>query len=158
MPNKVIQKQFRVLGANPVVASFDQIYELLEKDEFDGQENTISNIYSKSFYQFHPYLTMSNHGYLGYVVMVNQDFWNKIPNTIQKQIVDALNETTRWNMEQANRLNEEQYQQMLKNPHIHIHVLTEKERRQWMEKFSPLYEVYERKYPKLLTDIKKEAE
>ncbi|MEK4380898.1 DctP family TRAP transporter solute-binding subunit [Aeribacillus sp. FSL K6-2848] len=157
MPNKVIKKQFNMLGAEPIALSFDQVYESLEEEAFDGQENTISNIYSKRFYQFHPYVTISNHGYLGYVVMVNETFWNQLPKDVQKQIMKAIEETTAWNMKQSKQQNIRQLEEMRQNPNIHIHTLTEKERKKWQERFVPLYQEYEAKYGKLLKEIRNAA-
>nr|WP_240371547.1 TRAP transporter substrate-binding protein [Anoxybacillus rupiensis] len=146
MPSEVISKQFQVLGANPIVVSFDRVYESLEKHEFDGQENTISNIYSKGFYQFQPYLTISNHGYLGYAVIVNGRFWNSLPKDIQEKITEAMQETTRWNLQQSKQQNQEELERMKQNQQMHIYELTETEREKWKQSFRPLYEEFQREF------------
>ncbi|RAK19383.1 C4-dicarboxylate-binding protein DctP [Anoxybacillus vitaminiphilus] len=154
MPSNVIEKQFRLLGAKPIVVSFNHVYQSLEKREFDGQENTISNIYSKGFYQFQPYITVSNHGYLGYVVLMNEKFWRSLPEDIQKQIAAALKETMLWNLKQSKQQNEQQLMEMKNNRNIQIYELTDKERKEWKEKFAPLYKEYEKKFgSKLLQRI-----
>jgi TRAP-type C4-dicarboxylate transport system substrate-binding protein len=143
-----------LLGAKPVVVSFNHVYQSLEKQEFDGQENTISNIYSKGFYQFQPYITVSNHGYLGYVVLMNEKFWESLPKDIQKQIVAALEETTLWNLKQSKQQNEQQLMEMKNNSNIQIYELTDKERKEWKEQFAPLYKEFEKKFgSKLLQQI-----
>ncbi|WP_409978197.1 DctP family TRAP transporter solute-binding subunit [Anoxybacteroides tepidamans] len=162
MPSEVIERQFQLLGAKPIVVPFNHVYESLEKHEFDGQENTVSNIYSKGFYQFQPYLTISNHGYLGYVVMVNQTFWNHLPKEIQEKIMEAMQETTTWNLKQSKMQNESELALMKQNDRMHVYVLTEKEREKWKKKFTPLYEQFRREFgDKLLQQIeneRKEAE
>lgn len=156
MPSEIIEKQFQLLGAKPVVVPFDRVYESLEKHEFDGQENTISNIYSKNFYQFQPYLTISNHGYLGYAVIVNKHFWEKLPKDIQQKITEAMQETTAWNLKQSRKQNEAQLAKMKQNPKMHIYELTKKEQETWKQKFAPLYDEFEREFgSKLLQQIKK---
>ncbi|MBB5326314.1 C4-dicarboxylate-binding protein DctP [Anoxybacillus tepidamans] len=156
MPSEVIERQFQLLGAKPIVVPFNRVYESLEKHEFDGQENTISNIYSKSFYQFQPYLTISNHGYLGYAVMVNKVFWDHLPKDIQEKMMEAMQETTAWNLTQSKEQNEEELAQMKQNPRMHIYELTEKERETWKQKFMPLYQEFEREFGSgLLRQIKK---
>lgn len=156
MPSEIIEKQFQLLGAKPIVVPFDRVYESLEKHEFDGQENTISNIYSKNFYQFQPYLTISNHGYLGYAVIVNKHFWEKLPKDIQQKITEAMQETTAWNLKQSRKQNEEELAKIKQNPQIHVYELTEAEREAWKQKFSPLYDEFEREFgSKLLQQIKK---
>jgi tripartite ATP-independent transporter DctP family solute receptor len=154
MPSKAIEEQFRLLGAKPIVVPFNHVYQSLEKQEFDGQENTISNIYSKGFYQFQPYMTVSNHGYLGYAVLMNEKFWESLPKDVQKQIVAALEETTLWNLKQSKQQNEQQLMEMKNNSNIQIYKLTDKERKEWKEKFAPLYEEFEKQFgDKLLRQI-----
>lgn len=38
----------------------------------DGSENTFSNIYTKKLYEVQRYITVTDHGYLGYVVLINE--------------------------------------------------------------------------------------
>ncbi|WP_066323097.1 TRAP transporter substrate-binding protein [Anoxybacteroides amylolyticum] len=157
MPSEIIEKQFQLLGAKPIVVPFDRVYESLEKHEFDGQENTISNIYSKNFYQFQTYLTISNHGYLGYAVIVNKHFWDKLPKDIQQKITEAMQETSAWNLKQSKKQNEAELAKMKQNPQMHIYELTEKEQKAWKQKFAPLYNEFEREFgSKLLRQIKAE--
>jgi tripartite ATP-independent transporter DctP family solute receptor len=154
MPSKVIEMQFRLLGAEPVVVPFNHVYRSLENHEFDGQENTISNIYSKSFYKFQSYMTVSNHGYLGYAVMMNEQFWNSLPKDIQQQILEAIKETTVWNLKQSKQLNEQQLLDMKKNSEMKIYELKEEEREKWKEKFTPLYKEFEKEFgSELLQEI-----
>lgn len=44
----MIEKQFKLLGAKPYQESFNSTFQLLETKKVDGEENTISNIYSKN--------------------------------------------------------------------------------------------------------------
>ena len=75
---------------------FNQVYRSMESGQVDGGENTISNIYSKKMYQVQKYLTISNHAYLGYGVLMNKVFWEKLSADQQKTINEAMQETTIW--------------------------------------------------------------
>jgi tripartite ATP-independent transporter DctP family solute receptor len=143
MPSEVIEEQFRLLGAEPKVVPFNQVYESLEKHQFDGQENTISNIYSKRFYQLQRYMTISNHGYLGYAVLMNEDFWKRLPPGVQILLTDAMKETTTWIWEQAKLMNEEQLQYIKEESNIKVYYLTEEEKKKWRQKFQPIYNNFE---------------
>jgi tripartite ATP-independent transporter DctP family solute receptor len=155
MPSKVIERQFRLLGGEPVVVSFDHVYRSLEKHEFDGQENTISNIYSKGFYKFQPYITISNHGYLGYAVIMNKSFWESLPKDIQQKITEAIQETTKWNLQQSKTQNEQELEKIKQNKSIHIYELSEEEKKRWERKFAPLYDQFTKEFgDKLLREIK----
>jgi tripartite ATP-independent transporter DctP family solute receptor len=139
MPGSVVQEQFRLLGATPVAQPFQEVYRSLETHETDGQENTISNIYSKGLYRVQKYLTLSNHGYLGYAVIMNEDFWNSLPPRVQEQISAALFETTKWIHEEASRMNDAKLEEIKQNSTIEIHTLTIEQQKLWQKQFAPLY-------------------
>ena len=74
----------------------------------DGQENTASNIYTKKFHEVQKYLTFSNHGYLGYAVIMNQKFWDGLPKDVQKTISKIMKEVTKLERKKALELDKEQ--------------------------------------------------
>lgn len=140
MPGPIIAEQFRLLKANTIVMSFNEVYQVLETKKIDGQENTLSNIYSNRLYKVQQHLTISNHGYLGYAVMVNEEFWESLPDDIQKKIRQAMIETTKWNMKESVHMNAQQLQEIQKNSPIQIHYLTEQQKQKWLQTFQPLYQ------------------
>jgi C4-dicarboxylate-binding protein DctP len=141
MPSKVIEMQFQLLHAKAVPISFNEVYRSLERDEVEGQENTISNIYTKRLYTVQKYMTLSNHAYLGYAVVMNKAFWEKLPWDIQSELAEAMRETTEWANRQAVSMNERQLQE-LKATGLQIHQLTPKERQRWEAAFQPIYDHY----------------
>ena len=50
---------------------------------------------------------ITQHGILGYAVLMNETFWNSLPIKIQHQLLDAMKETTDWQFEQAELMNEQ---------------------------------------------------
>lgn len=158
MPSKVIEAQFQLLGAQPHVVPFNQVYESLQKHEFDGQENTISNIYSKRFYQLQRYMTISNHGYLGYAVLMNEEFWESLPPDVQKLIDEAMKETTTWILEQSKSMNEQQLKQIEKESNMKVYYLTEDEKKKWRQKLQPIYQQFEEEateeFVKMIRELK----
>jgi len=68
--SKVLEAQFRTLGAIPQVMAFSDVYQALQTGVVDGQENTWSNIYTQKMHEVQKYMTTTNHGYIGYVVVV----------------------------------------------------------------------------------------
>ncbi|MED0657310.1 DctP family TRAP transporter solute-binding subunit [Anoxybacillus ayderensis] len=140
MPSEVIQEQFRLLGAIPKVAPFHDTFRELYYKQVDGQENTISNIYSKRFYEVQPYMTISNHGYLGYVVLMNESFWNNLTQNQQQIIIEALNETTDWMKTHAKIINEKQLNEIIHSKRMNIHWLTDKQKKEWLNHLQPLYD------------------
>src|SRR5674476_1176064 len=64
--SKVLEAQFRSLGAIPQVMAFSEGYQALQTGLVDGQENTWSNIYTQKMHEVQKYITNTNHGYIGY--------------------------------------------------------------------------------------------
>ena len=79
--SKVLEAQFRALGAIPQVMAFSEVYQALQTGVVDGQENTWSNIYTQKMHEVQKYVTVTNHGYIGYIVVVNKKFWDGLPQT-----------------------------------------------------------------------------
>ncbi|MED4590086.1 DctP family TRAP transporter solute-binding subunit [Priestia flexa] len=148
MPSEVIKKQFDLLDAKPTIAPFNRVYESLEKQEFDGQENTISNIYSKRLYMLQRYMTISNHGYLGYAVMMDESYWNSLPPDVQLLLSNAMEETTAWMWEHSKGMNEQQLEKIKNESSIQVHYLTEQERDKWKQRFKPLYTEFQKRLTK----------
>lgn len=140
MQSEVIQAQFDLLDAKAQQESFNSTYNLIETGLVDGEENTISNIYSKKFYNVQKYLTISNHGYLGYAVMMDQKVWDQQTENTKRILLDAMKETTAWNDRNSIQMNEEQLELIKQNSSIQIYELTDTEKQEWMKGFEPVYE------------------
>lgn len=140
MQSNVIQSQFDLLKVKAHQDSFNSTYQLIESGKVDGEENTISNIYSKKFYNVQNYLTISNHGYLGYVVMMDQKTWNQQTQKTKQILAEALQETTAWNDQQAAQINKEQLELIKQNSSIQIHELNNEQRKDWETALLPIYD------------------
>jgi tripartite ATP-independent transporter DctP family solute receptor len=142
MPSQVLHDQFTELKALPQPYSFNEVFQLLENNEIDGQENTASNITSKNLHSMQDYMTVSNHGYLGYLVLINIQFWEQLPDDIKKTLEETLAEVTEWEMDKAKELHKQELQSLEQCQCISIHVLTEEERQQWEDALQPVYQKF----------------
>ncbi len=140
MNSQVLEDQFNTLGAYAVPMPFNAVFNALAWGNVDGEENTISNIYSKHFDRVQRYLTISNHSYLGYVVLANADFWNSLPAWVRKVLEETLAEVTQWERDKAAELNKEQLETMKKEGYLTIHELTATERLKWQRALSSVYD------------------
>lgn len=156
MPSEVLMSTYRLLEAFPRTSPFNEVYDLLEDDNINGTENTLSNIYSKGFYQHQQFMTISNHNYLGYAVIMNPEFLNTLPVDYQKHILDAMNEVTDWLRGYAKEHNEEMLERIELSSTIDIHYLTDEERLLWKEALKPIYQKYEPIIgPRLMEEVNK---
>lgn len=143
MPSDVLKEQFEHFGASVSMLEFNETYINLEHNNTDSQENTISNIYSKKLYGVQRHLTISDHGFLGYAVLMNQDFWNQLPKDIQQEIERAMNETTKWLWVKADVMNRQALEEIQKSSSIKIYQLSPEEKRIWMKEMSAIYPQFE---------------
>src|SRR3981189_2003254 len=105
--SKVLEAQFRALGSIPQVMAFSEVYQALQTGVVDGQENTWSNIYTQKMHEVQKYATVTNHGYIGYVVVVNKKFWDGLPPDIRTACEKAMKEATEFGNGQSAKENED---------------------------------------------------
>src|SRR3977135_4288087 len=105
--SKVLEAQFRALGSIPQVMAFGEVYQALQTGVVDGQENTWSNIYTQKMHEVQKYATVTNHGYIGYVVVVNKKFWDGLPADIRTNLDKAMKEATAYGNGQSAKENED---------------------------------------------------
>src|SRR6202012_5289398 len=72
-----------------------------------GQENTWSNIYTQKMHEVQKYMTVTNHGYIGYVVVVNKKFWDGLPADVREQLTKAMKEATDYGNNQSAKENDD---------------------------------------------------
>jgi len=139
MSSKVLEAQFKAIGANPQVLPFSEVYSALQQGVVDGQENTLSNIYTKKFHEVQSDLTLSNHGYLGYMVVTNKIFWNKLNDEQRKIIKGAMKDATEYAREKAAELNNSNLEKIRNSGKISIHELTNEQRLVWKKRMMNIY-------------------
>jgi len=143
MSSKVLEEQFKAVGANPQMMPFSEVYSALQQGVIDGQENTNSNIYTKKFYDVQKYMTVSNHGYLGYLVVMSKKFWNSLPADLQANVKQAMKEATAKEREWAVDLDKSQFAEIEKyakeTGKLEITTLTPEQRAEWRDVMSTIY-------------------
>ncbi|NVO05863.1 MAG: DctP family TRAP transporter solute-binding subunit [Rhodoferax sp.] len=92
--SRTLVKQMQQLGAEPSISPLINVFDALRSGKLDGQENTPVNIASQHLHDVQSHLTVSNHGYLAYAVVVNKAFWDKLPADIRSTLEAALRDAT----------------------------------------------------------------
>jgi C4-dicarboxylate-binding protein DctP len=137
--SKVLEAQFRSLGSIPQVMAFSEVYQALQTGVVDGQENTTSNIYSQKMHEVQKYMTMTNHGYIGYVVVVNKKFWDGLPPDIRTQLEKAMKEATAFGNGQSAKENDEALAEIKKTGKTEIINLTPEQDAAMRKAMDPVY-------------------
>ncbi|MBN8488751.1 MAG: TRAP transporter substrate-binding protein [Burkholderiales bacterium] len=89
MQNNVFLESFKTLGANAVPLPFSELFSALETKAVDGQENPYNTILSSKFYEVQKYLTVTNHVYSPWIVLVSKKWWDGLSKDEQKVLMDA---------------------------------------------------------------------
>ncbi|MBT0570249.1 DctP family TRAP transporter solute-binding subunit [Curvibacter sp. CHRR-16] len=92
--SKVLEEEVNTLEATPVPMPFSAVYGALKTGGVDGTENPISNFYTQKMREVQKHLTLTNHGYLGYAVIANKAFWDRLPSDVRKALEQAMKEAT----------------------------------------------------------------
>jgi C4-dicarboxylate-binding protein DctP len=156
--SKVLDSQMRALGSNPQVLAFSEVYQALQTGVVDGTENPPSNMYTQKMHEVQKHLTVSNHGYLGYAVIVNKKFWDGLPADIRGQLEQAMRDATTFEKAIAQRDNDMAMDAIRKAGRTTIYNLTAQEQAEWHKALAPVQKQMEGRIGKeLITSINKVA-
>ncbi len=143
MESDVLQAQIMQVGGNPQKMALGEVYQALQTGAVDAQENTWSNIYSAKFYEVQDYITESNHGYIGYLVLVNTEFWSSIPDDIRTELQAIVQETSIWANEQSTVINQEALEKIRSSNRTNVVSLTPGQIEQWRGAMRPVWTQFE---------------
>ncbi len=157
--SKVLDAQMRAMGANPQVMAFSEVYQALQTGVVDGTENPPSNLYTQKMHEVQKHVTVTNHGYLGYAVIVNKKFWDGLPADIRAQLNTAMKSATQYANAIAQLENDTALEAVKKSGKTTVYVLTDKERAEWMKALVPVQREMEGRIGKeLIQSVNKEAQ
>jgi C4-dicarboxylate-binding protein DctP len=137
--SKVLEAQFRTLGAIPQVMAFSDVYQALQTGVVDGQENTWSNMYTQKMHEVQKYATVTTHGYIGYVVVVNKKFWDGMPADVREACAKAMKEATDYGNNQSAKENDDALEEIKKSGKTEIVTLTADQNEAMRKAMMPVY-------------------
>ena len=138
--SKVLEAQMKALGALPQVMAFSEVYQALQTGVVDGTENPPSNMYTQKMHEVQKFATLSDHGYLGYAVIVNKKFWDGLPAEVRAQLEKALAEATVYANEIAQKENDDAVAAMKASGKTEFVALTPAEKAAWVKALKPVHE------------------
>ena len=136
--SKVLEAQMRSLGALPQVMAFSEVYQALQTGVVDGTENPPSNLYTQKMHEVQKHLTATNHGYIGYAVIVNKKFWDKLPADIRTQLEGAMREATVYGDKIAQQENDAALEAVKKSGKTTVYMPTDAEKAEWRKALLPV--------------------
>lgn len=157
--SKVLEAQFKQIGALPQVLAFSELYQALQTGVVDGQENPPSNILTQKINEVQKQATLTYHGYVGYAVVVNKTFWDGLPADIRTTLEGAMKDATTYEHEAANQDNEKALSAIRATGKTEVYTPTAEENAAWRKALAPVQrEMASRVGKDLIAQLNKEAE
>lgn len=140
--SETLLQTYRAWEAAPVqIGDFGEVYTQLDQGVIDGQENPYSTIWSESVYEVQDYVIELNHGFIGYLGIMNQGFLDSLPDELRQTVLDAATEASDYNFQLATEENMEAKQQIIDEGGTEIIEITGQERQAFKDAVVPT--VYE---------------
>jgi len=137
--SKVIEEQMRSMGALPQVMAFSETYQALQTGVVDGTENPPSNMFTQKMHEVQKHATVTNHGYLGYAVIVNKKFWDGLPADVRATLDGAMKDATLYANKIAKQENDEDLAKIKASGKTQIYIPTAAERAAFKQALVPVH-------------------
>src|SRR4051812_49030235 len=141
--SKVIEAQMRALGAIPQVMAFSEVYQALQTGVVDGTENPPSNFYTQKMHEVQKYLTVSDHGYLGYAVIANKKFWDGLPADVRGTLEGAMKDATKFANDIAQKENDDALAAVRRSGKTEVYMPAAAEKAVWKKVLTPVHKEME---------------
>jgi C4-dicarboxylate-binding protein DctP len=138
--SKVLEAQMRALGAIPQVMAFSEVYQALQTGVVDGAENTPSNMYTQKHNEVQKFITLSDHGYIGYTVIANKKFWEGLPADIRGDLERAMADATKYANDISQQENDNALELIRKAGTSTFITLTSEQKAAWRKAMLPVYD------------------
>jgi len=134
---------FNAFGANVAPLNFSELYSALQQKVVDGQENGYNTVVTQSFYEVQPYLSVTNHMYGTFIIIANDDWWNKL----SPETRDMIKTVTRETIEYERKLSRDMAEENKKICIDHGVKISEPDLSEFAKAVEPVYENFYKQFP-----------
>lgn len=106
MENDVHLAAFKAFGANPTPMAFSELYTAMQQGTVDGQENPLAIIGGNKFYEVQKFISKTEHIYVPFCVVMNEECFNGLSKEHQEVILKAMEEATAFQLQNNLELND----------------------------------------------------
>jgi C4-dicarboxylate-binding protein DctP len=145
--SRVSDLEMRVLGAIPQPMSLAETRAALASGALDATELPAHLIATNRLDDVQPYLTVSNHAYIGSVLVANRRFWEKLPAELRAAIADAAREASAFANAAAEKEDGDAIASLAARGRMRVLTLTDAERRRWKQALMPVHRDSEDRIP-----------
>jgi C4-dicarboxylate-binding protein DctP len=140
----LLVSQYRAINAGGISVPFSELYSALQTKTVDGQENPYANIASKKFYEVQKYMTISDHGFMGYAFMIGKKKFDSMPEDLQQLTRDVAREVMKWEWDEAAKKDSE-YLQQIKDAGMVIDKFDDKDKAEFKKATHIAYDEFAKK-------------
>ncbi|MEG9295908.1 DctP family TRAP transporter solute-binding subunit [Mangrovibacillus sp. Mu-81] len=141
LENPLHTDTFKAFGANASPFAFGELYTALQQGTYDAMECPVSLYYTNKFYEVQDYLSMTGHVYAATALLMNNDFYNELPEDLQKLITEASEEYREEQRGLAQKQDVE-FLEKLKESGMKVNELTDEQRDKFRDAASSVYDKY----------------
>lgn len=123
---------FDHLGANAQPMPINEVFSALEMRAIDGQENPISLIATQRYNEVQKYLTLSEHIYTAYVLLMSKKTWDSLSDEQRVQVRQAAEQARSEQRKLARQANQEKLGE-LKDSGMQVNALSDEQRQRFVE-------------------------
>jgi TRAP-type C4-dicarboxylate transport system substrate-binding protein len=92
----VYVKMFQAIGATPTPIPWPEVYNAMKQGIVDGMETTPTGFIGAKVYEVAKYAIMTNHLYTAANVLIEEKFYQGLPQDVRKAIDEAAMELEPW--------------------------------------------------------------
>ena len=141
LENPLHTDTFKAFGANASPFAFGELYTALQQGTYDAMESPISLYYLNKFYEVQSDLTLTGHVYAATILLMNNDFYNELPEDLQKIVTEAAAEYSTEQRKIAQQQDKE-FMDDLKELGMKIHEMNPDDREVFRQATESVYEKY----------------
>ena len=145
MESDIIMEQYKALGANPVPIDYSEVYNALQMGIVDGQENPIILIHDMKFYEVQDYLMLTNHAFLGGVLLYSTNWFEGLPKNLQDILVDEGEKLVQFVRQGVQEMEKARLKEIQDSGTVIVE-LTENERDALKRETLAVHDIYKNKY------------
>ncbi|MDD2484422.1 MAG: TRAP transporter substrate-binding protein [Eubacteriales bacterium] len=90
--SEINRRVFEALGAEPIPMAWGEVYNAVEEGTVDGLAHSLGVFNDFAFYEFAPYITLTEHQSSPYTVVMSTEFLDSMPPELRDIVLSGIHE------------------------------------------------------------------
>jgi len=137
MENEIHLAAWKAFGANPTPMAFTELFTALQQGTVDGEENPLGIIDGNKFQEVQKYVSLTQHVYTPYVVVMNLKKYNALSDKQKAAIDKATKVSTEYQRKQSQKY-EKEIRAKLEKAGVVVTDLTPEDKKAWQKRIQDI--------------------